>query len=410
MLGTSRPRAATSERHQAAVAQALAEGAMQRHGAEAFLYQVVGQPVTFHLGAGEHDGLVHGGVAQRMVQQLALVGHVVGPQQRLRDRRVFFMRRVDLDTLGLAHHARGQLHDARRKRGAEHHGLLALDGELVDFGQVVGKAEVQHAVGFVDHEELHLVELDLHAALQVQQAAGRGHHEVGVLQLGDLQLVRNAAHHVGDAQAAAMAHQVDRVGADLLGQLAGRAQDQGAGCGGLEVARVGRVLALGFFQRRLATGDGFGAQAFKFGAFSALGFFLLLEQGVQHGQQESGGLAAAGLAGNQQVGEFGFGVGLDVLVQRLHGLGDGGHLHGGRLGETHVGHGLQQFTGQAQFHETVGFRGNRVQRSFASGRRVGNISQHMDVAVGNDVVHRVGSCFGQRIAASLKRVSHVFSH
>jgi hypothetical protein len=72
----------------------------------------------------------------------------------------------------LAHHAHGQLLDARRKGGAEHHGLLALDGQLVDFGQIIREAQVEHAVGFVHHQELHLVELDLHRALQVQQRPG----------------------------------------------------------------------------------------------------------------------------------------------------------------------------------------------------------------------------------------------
>src|SRR5256885_7051087 len=60
--------------------------------------------------------------------------------------------------------------------------LLALCRQVVDFGQIVREAQVQHAVGFVHHQELHLVELDLHRALQVQQTAGSGHHEVGVLQ------------------------------------------------------------------------------------------------------------------------------------------------------------------------------------------------------------------------------------
>jgi hypothetical protein len=66
-------------------------------------------------------------------------------------------------------------------------------------------------------------------ALQVQQAAGRGDHEVGVLQAGDLHLVRHAAHHVGDAQALAMLDQVDGVVRHLLREFARRAQDQRAG-------------------------------------------------------------------------------------------------------------------------------------------------------------------------------------
>jgi len=66
------------------------------------------------------------------------------------------------------HHAHGQLLNAWCKRGAEHHGLLTLDGELVDVSQVVREAQVQHAIGFVNHQEFNLVEFDLHRALQVE--------------------------------------------------------------------------------------------------------------------------------------------------------------------------------------------------------------------------------------------------
>ena len=330
---------------------------MQGHGGEAVLLQVVGQAVAFHLGAGEHNGLVDGGVAQPVVEHLALVLGVVGPEQHLLDVGVLFLRAVDLHPLHggavVVHHAHGQLLDARREGGAEHHGLLALAGQLVDFSQVVREAQVQHAVGLVDHQELHLVQLELHGALQVQQAAGGGHHQVGVLQLGDLQLVGNAAHHVGHAQAAAMAHQVDGVVGHLLGQLAGGAQDQGARHGGLEVAGVGGVLALAALGRRLATRDGLGHFALVLGALLGFGVGLLLDQGVQHGQQEGGGLAAAGLAGDHQVDEAVF------LVPGAHGQGNGLALHGGGLGVAQVGHGLHEFRGQAQLDEAVGQDGRR---------------------------------------------------
>ena len=134
------------------------------------------------------------------------------------------------------HDAHGQLLNARCERGAEHHGLLALAGELVDVGQVVREAQVQHAVGFVNHQELHFVELDLHGALQVEQTTRRGDDQIGILQFGNLQLVRHTAHNVGHAQAAAMFDQIDGVVRHLLGQLTCRANNQGARCRGFEVA------------------------------------------------------------------------------------------------------------------------------------------------------------------------------
>ena len=134
------------------------------------------------------------------------------------------------------HDAHGQLLNARRKSGAEHHGLLTLACELVDVGQVVREAQVQHAVGFVNHQEFDLVEFDLHGALQVEQTARCGHYQVGILKFGNLQLVRHTAHNVGHAQAAAMLDQIDCIVSHLLGQFTCRANNQGTRCGRFEVA------------------------------------------------------------------------------------------------------------------------------------------------------------------------------
>ena len=154
-----------AQSHQAAVTQALAQRTMQGYRRETFLLQVIGQAVALDLGAGKDDGLVDGGVTQEVIQQTALVLCVVRPMQDLTNVAVFFLWRIDLHALGLTHHAGGQLLNARRKGGAEHHGLLAVDGELVDLSQVIGKAQVEHAVGFVHDQELNFVQLDLHGAL-----------------------------------------------------------------------------------------------------------------------------------------------------------------------------------------------------------------------------------------------------
>ena len=122
---------------------------------------------------------------------------------------------------------------------------------------------------------MHLVELDLHRALQVQQTARRRHHQIGVLQLGDLQLVRHAAHDVGDAQAAAMLDQFNRVVRYLLGQFAGRAHHQSAGRWRLEVAGIGRVLALGTLGGRLTLGGSFGHGTLEVSALLGFGICLV---------------------------------------------------------------------------------------------------------------------------------------
>ena len=385
---------ALAQRHQAAVAQTLAQGAVQGHGVKAVLLQVVGQAVALDLRAGKNDGLVDTGVTQPVVQQLALVLGVVGPKQHLLDVGVLFLRAVDGDALGFAHHTGSELLNARRKGSAKHHGLLAVNGQLVDLGQIVRETQVQHAVGFVHHQELHLVELDLHRTLQVQQTAGRCNHQIGVLQLGDLQLVRHATHDVGNAQATAMLHQVNRVVRDLLGEFAGGANDQGAGCGCLEVARVGWVFALGALGGGFAFGSGVGHGFFVFQALGFFGVGGLLEQGVQHRQQEGCGLAASGLAGNHQVN---VGGGFCAGGSRWQGQRNHLHLHGGGLGVTQVFTSLHQLRGQGEFDKAVGQFGllHGVHEDF--GRR------HFHVS-GFD-----GKVFNRReFARYFKSISHFF--
>ena len=151
-----------AQRHQPTVAKALVQRPVQGHGTEAFLLQVVGESIALDLRAGEDDGLIDRGVTQPVVQQPALVLRVVSPEQHFADVLVALLRAVNLQPLGLAHDPGCKLLDTRRQRGAEHHGLLAPGRQLVDFSQVVGKAQVEHAIGLVDHQELHLIELDLH--------------------------------------------------------------------------------------------------------------------------------------------------------------------------------------------------------------------------------------------------------
>ena len=81
------------------------------------------------------------------------------------------------------------------------------------------------------------------------------------------------------------------------------------------------------------------------------GFGLALQQGVQHGQQEGRGLAAAGLARHHQVDEAGGAVG---TAAGGHGARDHLLLHRGGLGEAQVFDRGDQLGRQAQLDEAVG--------------------------------------------------------
>ena len=340
-----------AQRRQSAVTQALAQSTVQSNGGETILLQVGGQAIAFNLRAGENHCLVDRCVAQPVIQQLALVLSVVGPEQHLLDVGVSFLRRVDLDLLHgravIVHHAHGELLNARRESSAEHHGLTTLAGHLVDLGEIVREAQIQHTVGFVNHQELDLVELDLHGALQVEQTARSCHYQISILQLGDLELVRHTAHHVRNAQTLAMTHQVDGVVCNLLSQFAGWAQNQGAWNSSLEIAWVGRVLATVALGSWFAIGGSFSALTIVVSTFFSKLFVLLLEQRVQHGQQEGSGLAATCLAGNHQVDEA---IG---IASSFHGVRNGLFLYGCRLGVTQIGNGLDQLGCKTQFGKSV---------------------------------------------------------
>ena len=79
---------------------------MQSNGREAVLLQVVGQSIAFDLGASKHNRLVDRSVTQEVIEQFTLVVRVVCPMQNLANVVVFFLWRINLNALRLAHHAR----------------------------------------------------------------------------------------------------------------------------------------------------------------------------------------------------------------------------------------------------------------------------------------------------------------
>ena len=157
---------------QGAGALALVHVAVQGGGGKALVGQAVGQIVGAALGRREDDGLVQRGVAQHVVQQLHLVAGVVRVQQALRDVGVLFLGAGDLDALRFAHHAGGQLGHGAVQRGREQQRLAAFRQAADDGLDVLDEAHVQHAVGFVQHQRVHGVQLDAAGVQVIDQAAG----------------------------------------------------------------------------------------------------------------------------------------------------------------------------------------------------------------------------------------------
>ena len=118
---------------------------------------------------------------------------------------------------------------------AEKNSVCRLIGSLRDdFADVVDEAHVEHAVGFVEHQELDLVELQPVALHEVEQAAGGRDQDFDALHdRADLAAHRHAADRQRRAQADVAAIGAEAV-EDLARQFAGRRQDQhaaGLGCG-----------------------------------------------------------------------------------------------------------------------------------------------------------------------------------
>ena len=81
------------------------------------------------------------------------------------------------------------------------------------------EAHVEHAVGFVEHQHLDLIETQRALVHQIDQAAGRGHqHFDAVRQRADLLIDRHAADRECDGEWA----DVPPIGTEAVGDLAGQ--------------------------------------------------------------------------------------------------------------------------------------------------------------------------------------------
>ena len=187
----------------------------------------------------------------------------------------------------------GDAPDFRRHRRGEEQRLPRERDQLADAFDVGNEAHVQHAVGFVDHQQFDAGEQQAAALGMVEQPArGCDQHVDAARQLGVLVAERDAADQQRDVEFLPGAVFIE-VFLDLGGEFAGRFEDQGA-----RHARPGAAL-------------------FQHG---------------EHRKHEGGGLAGAGLGDAENVP-----AGEDV-GDRLFLNGGGGGVTGGRnSGENLVG-------------------------------------------------------------------------
>ena len=123
----------------------------------------------------------------------------------------------------------GDREDARRHRGREERRLAFGRRGLEDGVEILGKAHVEHLVGFVENEDVELVELQRSPADVIERAAGRRDHDIGApLETADLREHRGPAVERQDRQAPAAGVLVHRLG-DLHGKLTRRHEHEAIG-------------------------------------------------------------------------------------------------------------------------------------------------------------------------------------
>ena len=218
-----------------------------------------------HLG--EHDHLRPFGMFVQEMQEKRVLLRLFDEHHLLVDlldgRRLGGYRHL----YGVCHQLARELHYLRREGRREEERLAGLRKLRYDALYVRQKAHVEHSVGLVQHEALHLVEVDYALRHQVYQSAWAGDHRLGasldVLDLSEL------AHTAEDARERDVG--VLGVGADVLcglrGELAGRRKHESAGVP--DMARTAH-----------------------------------LDEMVKYRQHEGGGLARAGLGAAYEVAAF----------------------------------------------------------------------------------------------------------
>ena len=178
------------------------------------------------LGAAEDDRLFGVLPLQQLDQQIELPFRIDG-EVELFDRLDRQVLGREVQYLRLAHVAFGQPFDWRGQRGAEQQGLPRLRAATEDLLDVGSEADVEHAVGLVQHDNPQLAPNQRAAAHQVQHAARRADDEAcALVDLFDLLADRLAAVNGHDRDISAQGQFFAFV-ADLDSQFAGRHQGQG---------------------------------------------------------------------------------------------------------------------------------------------------------------------------------------
>ena len=195
-------------------------------GTEATLPEFPLDAVGPVLGAGKNQHVVHRLRLEQMNQQVHFLGlrdhaHV------LVDRLGRVASMADLDHFRPVHDRLGEGVDLRRHRGREEQCLPPPGYGRDDFADVGEKAHVEHPVGFIQHEEFDVREIEAPAVEMVEQPAWCGDNDVDAPPKAvQLRMDPDAAEN-GEAPKTGMFAIGSNRFFDLKRQLTRRSDDQG---------------------------------------------------------------------------------------------------------------------------------------------------------------------------------------
>lgn len=296
--------AACFEFFEGAFALRLRAVSVDRFGFEAGGVDRFAELIRAVLGAGEDDGEAVVALVLEVLKEEFLFVVLVDEADALVD--FFGGGALGLDgdvSWVVKNGVREVLDGGGESRGEEEGLLLAREGGD-DFFDVTEEAHIEHAVDFIEDEELDAGEIDIAFVHVIEEAAGAGDEDIDAIFHGaDLWVFTDATEDEGFTKADAFSVGVEGLG-DLASELASGGEDEDAG-----------------------------------GA--ALGVFWLLMESVEDGQREGGGFSGAGLGDAKEIASFekdGDGLGLDgrrgevVLLGKstFNGSGQGKLLEGSR--------------------------------------------------------------------------------
>ena len=194
--------------------------AVDRRGTNTGALELLREPVGAMLGARENQHLAPLTLLDQVHEQvpLVLLLHAIGA---LLDELDGCVARRDLNRQRIVQQALGERPDIVGIGRGEQQILALGRQQLDDAPDVRNEAHVEHSIGLIEHQNLHLGQI--HCALlgEIEQAARSRHQNIAAAaQRADLRIDVHAAEYLDDAKLEILAV-VARAFRDLCGELAG---------------------------------------------------------------------------------------------------------------------------------------------------------------------------------------------